>query len=93
MDVDQTIESEETPEKKTKFDWDETISSLLKQKGNEMKLNKLKKKCVVGVSQIQDDISKKVSPMPSFLMHNVCHAEKHTNRSSILLLHLVRFSV
>ncbi len=46
MDVDQTIESEETPEKRTKFDWDETISSLLKQKGNEMKLNKLKKKCV-----------------------------------------------
>ena len=46
MEVDQTIESEETPEKKTKFDWDETISSVLKQKGNEMKLNKLKKKCV-----------------------------------------------
>lgn len=46
MDVDQTIESEETPEKKTKFDWDETISSVLKMKGNEMKLNKLKKKCV-----------------------------------------------
>ena len=46
MEVDQTIESEETPEKKTKFDWDETITSVLKQKGNEMKLNKLKKKCV-----------------------------------------------
>ena len=46
MDVDQTIESEESPEKKVKFDWDVTITSLLKQKGSEMKLNKLKKKCV-----------------------------------------------
>jgi len=46
MDVDQTIESEESPEKKVKFDWDVKITSLLKQKGSEMKLNKLKKKCV-----------------------------------------------
>jgi len=46
MDVDQTIESEESPEKRVKFDWDVTITSLLKQKGSEMKLNKLKKKCV-----------------------------------------------
>ena len=46
MEVDRTIDTEETPGKKTKFDWDETISSVLKQKGDEMKLNKLKKKCV-----------------------------------------------
>ena len=46
MDVDQINESEESPEKKVKFDWDMTITSLLKQKGSEMKLNKLKKKCV-----------------------------------------------
>merc|ERR1711934_407290 len=46
MDVDQTTESEESPEKRVKFDWDVTITSLLKQKGSEMKLNKLKKKCV-----------------------------------------------
>ena len=43
MDVDQTTESEESPEKRVKFDWDVTITSLLKQKGSEMKLNKLKK--------------------------------------------------
>merc|ERR1712080_245965 len=33
--------------KKAKFDWDEVITSCLKRKeGNEMKLVKLKKKCV-----------------------------------------------
>jgi len=45
MEVDN--EDDETPSKKTKFDWNETITSLLlKKDGNEMKLNKLKKKCV-----------------------------------------------
>merc|ERR1711935_542189 len=43
MDVDE----DESDLKKTKFDWDDVITGLLKNKdGNEMKLNKLKKKCV-----------------------------------------------
>merc|ERR1712183_114428 len=42
MDVDVVVSP-----KKTKFDWDDVICSVLRQKeGNEMKLNKLKKKCV-----------------------------------------------
>jgi len=40
------IETEEPPTKKGKFDWDGVIATLLAQKGNSMKLNKLKKKCV-----------------------------------------------
>merc|ERR1712227_813630 len=45
MEVDNDGE-EASPVKKIKFDWDETITRVLQQKGNEMKLNKLKKKCV-----------------------------------------------
>merc|ERR1712106_321626 len=46
---DDTMEEDEDESdlKKTKFDWDDVITGLLKNKdGNEMKLNKLKKKCV-----------------------------------------------
>merc|ERR1719193_2186490 len=40
-------EDEESPPKKVKFDWDEVITACLKEKaGNEMKLVKLKKKCL-----------------------------------------------
>ena len=46
-DIDMEVDEEISSPKKTKFDWDEIISSLLEKKeGNEMKLNKLKKKCV-----------------------------------------------
>jgi len=45
MEVDDDAE-DVSPVKKIKFDWDETITRVLQQKGNEMKLNKLKKKCV-----------------------------------------------
>merc|ERR1712025_80806 len=45
MEVDNDAE-DISPVKKIKFDWDETITRVLQQKGNEMKLNKLKKKCV-----------------------------------------------
>ena len=49
-DEDMEVEEEEeasASKKKKKFDWDETITNvLLKKEGNEMKLNKLKKKCV-----------------------------------------------
>jgi len=41
------VDEDESSAKKSKFDWDEVITTLLMQKeGNEMKLNKLKKKCV-----------------------------------------------
>jgi len=41
------VDEDENDLKKTKFDWDDVITGLLKNKdGNEMKLNKLKKKCV-----------------------------------------------
>jgi len=44
MDIDGDTE---TPVKKTKFDWDEIITEILEAKdGNEMKLVKLKKKCL-----------------------------------------------
>merc|ERR1712192_37470 len=40
-------DDEESPPKKVKFDWDEVITACLKEKdGNEMKLVKLKKKCL-----------------------------------------------
>merc|ERR1719234_960911 len=40
-------EDDESPPKKVKFDWDEVITACLKEKdGNEMKLVKLKKKCL-----------------------------------------------
>jgi len=45
MEVDEE-KVEEPSSKKSKFDWHQTITELLKKKGNEMKLNKLKKKCV-----------------------------------------------
>merc|ERR1712025_1437852 len=45
MEVDNDAE-DVSPVKKIKFDWDETITRVLQQKGNEMKLSKLKKKCV-----------------------------------------------
>lgn len=46
-DDDMEVDEEISSPKKTKFDWDEVISSLLEKKeGKEMKLNKLKKKCV-----------------------------------------------
>merc|ERR1712123_497954 len=39
------IDEDESDLKKTKFDWDDVITGLLKNKdGNEMKLNKLKKR-------------------------------------------------
>lgn len=41
------VDEEESSPKKSKFDWDDVITGLLMKKdGNEMKLNKLKKKCV-----------------------------------------------
>ncbi|XP_023348813.1 glutamic acid-rich protein, partial [Eurytemora carolleeae] len=43
--LDESMKVDEPSSKKTKFDWDETITSLL-SKGEEMNLNKLKKKCV-----------------------------------------------
>jgi len=44
---DSTTKDEESPVKKAKFDWDEVITACLKEKdGNEMKLVKLKKKCL-----------------------------------------------
>merc|ERR1712223_1105045 len=47
MEVDQNEESQDEPSgKRTKFDWNQTITALLAKKGNEMKLNKLKKKAV-----------------------------------------------
>merc|ERR1719295_1667872 len=46
-DEDGTTKEEESPVKKAKFDWDEVITACLKEKdGNEMKLVKLKKKCL-----------------------------------------------
>ena len=46
-DKDGTTKEEESPVKKAKFDWDEVITACLKEKdGNEMKLVKLKKKCL-----------------------------------------------
>jgi len=46
-DDDMEVDEEISSPKKSKFDWDEVISSLLEKKeGQEMKLNKLKKKCV-----------------------------------------------
>jgi len=45
MEVEEDEPSEPTP-KKSKFDWHQTITSVLAKKGNEMKLNKLKKKCI-----------------------------------------------
>merc|ERR1712126_476191 len=46
-DVDETTKEEESSVKKAKFDWDEVITACLKEKeGNEMKLVKLKKKCL-----------------------------------------------
>jgi len=48
--IDESMEVDEdasSPPKKVKFDWDDTITKLLMNKdGNEMKLKKLKKKCV-----------------------------------------------
>merc|ERR1719500_1522666 len=42
-----TTKDDESPVKKAKFDWDEVITACLKEKdGNEMKLVKLKKKCL-----------------------------------------------
>merc|ERR1712200_271578 len=40
------VENEEPATKKTKFDWDDIIGQVLAKKGNQMKLKKLKKKCV-----------------------------------------------
>jgi len=40
------VENEEPASKKTKFDWDDVIGQVLAKKGNQMKLKKLKKKCV-----------------------------------------------
>ena len=57
MDVDEGEETENVPEKKLKFDWDETISSVLKQSG-EMKLKKLKKKVVSEYMSIHEGTHK-----------------------------------
>ena len=47
MEVGDEDEVSPAPVKKNKFDWDETITNVLMMKeGNEMKLNKLKKKCL-----------------------------------------------
>merc|ERR1719347_2469654 len=47
MEVCDEDQVSSAPVKKTKVDWDETITNVLMQKeGNEMKLNKLKKKCL-----------------------------------------------
>merc|ERR1719278_1805738 len=46
-DEEMEVDEDASSPKKTKFDWDEVITSLLMQKDDkEMKLNKLKKKCV-----------------------------------------------
>jgi len=46
-DEEMDVDEDESSPKKTKFDWDEVITGLLmKKEDNEMKLNKLKKKCV-----------------------------------------------
>merc|ERR1712025_785258 len=46
-DEEMEVDEDASQPKKTKFDWDEVITSLLMQKEDkEMKLNKLKKKCV-----------------------------------------------
>merc|ERR1712112_778144 len=65
MEVENDAE-EASPVKKIKFDWDETIKRVLQQKGNEMKLNKLKKKCIgeffalhEGTHKTQDEIGAK----------------------------------
>lgn len=53
------VDEDETSPKKTKFDWDEVITGLLMQKdGNEMKLNKLKKKCVSEFFSLNDGTHK-----------------------------------
>merc|ERR1712024_121954 len=58
MDVDNDGEkTENVPEKKLKFDWDETISSVLKQSG-EIKLKKLKKKVVSEYMSIHEGTHK-----------------------------------
>lgn len=44
--ADDTMEVDEPAAKKVKFDWDATIQAVLAKKGNQMKLKKLKKKCV-----------------------------------------------
>jgi len=47
MEVDDDEEDASVPLKKKKFDWEETMTNvLMKKEGHEMKLNKLKKKCV-----------------------------------------------
>merc|ERR1712042_176374 len=46
-DEEMEVDEDESSPKKTKFDWDEVITSLLMKKDDkEMKLNKLKKKCL-----------------------------------------------
>jgi len=40
------VDNEEPASKKAKFDWDDIIGQVLAKKGNQMKLKKLKKKCV-----------------------------------------------
>jgi len=56
MDVDVVVSP-----KKTKFDWDDVICSVLRQKeGNEMKLNKLKKKCVNEFLSVHEGTHKSV---------------------------------
>merc|ERR1719334_946117 len=47
IESEETEDSQSSSPKKAKFDWDEIITACLKRKeGNEMKLVKLKKKCV-----------------------------------------------
>jgi len=46
MEVDNGEEEDGPAAKKVKFDWDATIQAVLSKKDNQMKLKKLKKKCV-----------------------------------------------
>jgi len=53
------VDEDETSPKKSKFDWDEVITGLLMKKdGKEMKLNKLKKKCVGEFFSLNDGTHK-----------------------------------
>merc|ERR1712130_384768 len=65
---DETTKEEESPVKKAKFDWDEVITACLKEKeGNEMKLVKLKKKCLREYFSAHENIPRKKPKFVNFV--------------------------
>merc|ERR1719494_1380067 len=71
-DEESSQNDEETVSKKAKFDWDEVITGCLKGKsGNEMKLVKLKKKCLreyfsvhEGTHKTKEEVMQGAAPRP-----------------------------